>query len=74
MSNVTSLARRRRSQTVEDAITSLHASVIAEYLAARLAGSRADMDEIRKGAARVDSEYPGFPSLVAQLDALRSAA
>ncbi|MFJ8208125.1 hypothetical protein [Streptomyces sp. NPDC096033] len=73
MSNVTRLADRR-STTVEDAITSLHASVISDYLAARLAGSSTRLKEIRMEAAGIDKEYPGFPSLVAQLDALRSAA
>ncbi|MFE2140212.1 hypothetical protein ACFXA3_00330 [Streptomyces sp. NPDC059456] len=71
---ITSLAARRRTQTIEDAITSLHASVIADYLTARLAGSPIRTAEILAEAAHIDAEYPGFPSLVAQLDALQSAA
>ncbi|MFD8949437.1 hypothetical protein ACFV0B_11340 [Streptomyces xanthophaeus] len=69
MSNVTSLADRRRSITVEDAITSLHAAVISDFLTARLSRET----EVRAEAARIDAEYPGYPSLVAQLDALRSS-
>ncbi|MEW2415317.1 hypothetical protein AB0953_16600 [Streptomyces sp. NPDC046866] len=71
---ITSLAARRRTQTIEDAITSLHASVISDYLTAYLAGSASSMTEIRDEAAHIDNQYPGFPSLVSQLDALHSAA
>ncbi|MFD7554142.1 hypothetical protein ACFV9E_06330 [Streptomyces sp. NPDC059835] len=69
--NVTSLDARRRSTTVEDAITSRHAAVIADYLQAKLDRNAGRMTEIRGEAASIDAEYPGFPSLVAQLDALR---
>lgn len=70
---VTSLTSRRRSTTVEDAITSLHAGVIADYLQAKFDRDRARMAAIRSEAARIDAEYPGYPSLVVQLDALRSS-
>ncbi|MGW6946158.1 hypothetical protein ACWGHD_04445 [Streptomyces xanthophaeus] len=71
--SVTSLDSRRRSITVEDAITSLHAAVISDYLTARLHRKSGREDEVRAEAARIDAEYPGYPSLVAQLDALRSS-
>lgn len=69
---VTSLAARRRSITVEDAITSLHAAVISDFLIARLDREADREAEVRAEAARIDAEYPGYPSLVAQLDALRT--
>lgn len=71
---VTSLAARRRSSTIEDAVTSLHAAEIASYLLAVLRDSRTDMDAIRQRAARIDAQHPGYPSLVDQLDALNSSA
>lgn len=71
--SITSLTARRRSTTIEDAITSRHAAVIADYLLAKLNRKPARMDEIRDEAAGIDAEYPGYPSLVAQLDALRTS-
>lgn len=70
---ITSLTARRRSITVEDAITSLYAAVIADYLTARLGRDSDREAEVRAEAARVDAEYPGYPSLVAQLDELRTS-
>ncbi|MFG2748042.1 hypothetical protein [Streptomyces xanthophaeus] len=70
---ITSLSARRRTITIEDAITSLHAAVIADYLTAQLGPDSGRLAEVRAEAARVDAEYPGYPSLVAQLDALRSS-
>lgn len=70
---ITSLATRRRTTTIEDAITSRHAAVIADYLQAKLDRDSARQAEIRDEAAGIDAEYPGYPSLVTQLDALRSS-
>lgn len=71
--SVTSLAARRRSTTVEDVITSQHAGLIADYLTAFLNGDATTMAVVRDFASQMDADYPGYPSLVAQLDALRSA-
>ncbi|MER6778458.1 MULTISPECIES: hypothetical protein [unclassified Streptomyces] len=72
--SVTSLAARRRSTTVEDVITSQHAGLIADYLTAYLNGDTTTMTVVRDFASQMDADYPGYPSLVAQLDALRSQA
>ncbi|MFK0222198.1 hypothetical protein ACIQWN_28910 [Streptomyces vinaceus] len=69
---VTSLTARRRSATVEDAITLQHAGLIADYLHAYLNGDATTMLVVRDFASQMDADYPGYPSLVAQLDALRS--
>ncbi|MFD5675590.1 hypothetical protein [Streptomyces sp. NPDC127040] len=57
--------------TVHDAIASIHAGIIADYLLARLEGDRATMTDIRSRADRLDARHGG--DLGAQLDALRSS-
>lgn len=69
---VTSLAARRRSATVEDALASIHAGAISEHLAAALGGNAAAMKAVRSRAHALDIAHPGGPSLVDQLDALRT--
>lgn len=71
-SNVTSLTARRRLTTVDDAIASRNAAVIADYLHAALNEDHVGMDAARAEAAELDAEYPDYPPLVAQLDALRT--
>ncbi|MBT2467827.1 hypothetical protein J7E97_08060 [Streptomyces sp. ISL-66] len=73
-STVTSLTARRSSMTVEDALASIHAGAISEYLAAALVGSKAGMRAVRSRAHALDIAHPGGPSLVDQLDALRTQA
>lgn len=71
---VTSLTARRRSTTVEDAVASIHAGLIADYLTAAFNRDHTTMTVVLDFAAQVDAEYPGGPSLVDQLRALRSQA
>jgi hypothetical protein len=71
--NVTSLAARRRTQTVEDAVASIHAGLIADYLTAAFNRDHTTMKVVLDFAAQVDAEYPGGPSLIDQLRALRSS-
>ncbi|GAA3267914.1 hypothetical protein [Streptomyces lavendulae] len=73
MSNITSLAARR-SATVEDALASIHAGAIADYLSASLGRDWDSMRIIRQRAAALDAKHPGSQSLVDQLDALRTQA
>jgi hypothetical protein len=70
-SNVTSLTARR-STTVEDALASIHAGAIADYLAAAMGRDWDGMRIVRNRAAALDLAHPGGPSLVDQLDALRT--
>ncbi|MER6488788.1 hypothetical protein ABT264_35230 [Streptomyces virginiae] len=72
--SVTSLSARRHSTTVEDAITAQHAGLIADYLTAALNADTTTMRVVRDFASQMDADYPGYPSLVAQLDELRSQA
>ncbi|MEV6580234.1 hypothetical protein AB0M92_18950 [Streptomyces sp. NPDC051582] len=67
---VTSLTARRRSATVEDALASIHAAAIADYLTAGLARDWDGMRIIRRRAEQLDTKHGG--DLVGQLDALRS--
>ncbi|MFF5703425.1 hypothetical protein ACFY7H_13090 [Streptomyces sp. NPDC012794] len=69
MSNVTRLADRR-SSTVEDALASIHAAAIADYLTASLARDWDGMRIVRRRAEQLDAKHGG--GLVDQLDALRS--
>jgi phage I-like protein len=70
--NVASLTARRRLATVDDAIASRNAAVIVDYLHAALNEDHAGMDAARAEAAELDAEYPDYPPLVTQLDALRT--
>lgn len=67
---VTSLTARRRSATVEDALASIHAAAISDYLTAALGRDWDTMRIIRRRAEQLDAKHGG--DLVAQLDALRS--
>jgi pyruvate/2-oxoacid:ferredoxin oxidoreductase beta subunit len=69
---VVDLAARRRSITVEDALASIHAGAIADYLAAALVNDRQAMSEVLDRAARLDAKHPGGPSLIDQLTSLRT--
>lgn len=69
---VASLIARRRLTTDDDAIASRNAAVIDDYLHAALNEDHAGMDAARAEAAVLDAEYPDYPPLVAQLDALRT--
>lgn len=69
---ITSLAARRRSTTVEDALASIHAGAIADYLSASLARDWDGMRIIRRRAEQLDAKHGG--DLAAQLDALHSQA
>ncbi|MFD5419468.1 hypothetical protein ACFWJT_15765 [Streptomyces sp. NPDC127069] len=71
MSNVTRLADRR-SITVEDALASISAAAIAEWLSAYQNRDWDGMRIVRQRAARLDAQHPGYPSLVDQLDGLRT--
>ncbi|MBT2477621.1 hypothetical protein [Streptomyces sp. ISL-94] len=73
-SNVTSLTARRSSTIVEDALASIHAGAIADYLAASMNRDWDTMRIIRKRAAALDLAHPGGPSLVDQLAGLRTQA
>ncbi|MFE3577877.1 hypothetical protein [Streptomyces vinaceus] len=69
---VTSLTARRSSTTVEDALASIHAGAIADWLAASLDRDWDSMRIIRQRAIQLDAKHGG--NLVDQLDALRTQA
>lgn len=71
MFNVTSLAARRRSAIVEDAVASIHASAIADFLTAAFDRDRAAMQAVLDRARQLDSKHGG--NLVDQLLALRTS-
>lgn len=59
--------------TVHDAIASLHAGIIADYLTAALLDDRAAKQDILDRARQLDAKHPGGPSLADQIHALRTA-
>lgn len=69
--NVTSLTARRRSAIVEDAVASIHAGAIADFLTAAFDGDRAAMQAVLDRARQLDAKHGG--NLVDQLLALRSS-
>ncbi|MFI6103187.1 hypothetical protein [Streptomyces sp. NPDC051310] len=71
---VVDLAARRRSTTIEDALASIHAGAIADYLSAALSGDTAAMREVVERAERIDARHPGSLSLTEQLYALSTHA
>lgn len=68
---VTSLTARRRAATVEDAVASIHAGAIADYLAAALLRDRTAMQAVLDRARILDAKHGG--GLVDQLNALRTS-
>lgn len=57
--------------SIEDAVASIHAGTIADYLTAALVKDREAMKAAFKRAEKVDARHPGAQSLVDQLAALR---